>query len=174
MTTILSVRKKNNVVIGGDGQATFGDYIIKPNVKKVRKIYNNSIIVGFSGSTSDSITLLELFEQKLNENNGNLLKSSVDLSKNWRNDKFLKTLETLLVVVDIDKSFLISGNGDVMQLNNDLIAIGSGGMYAKSAACALLENTELSAKDIVNKSLCIASDICIYTNKNFIIEELKY
>ncbi|BBA85322.1 ATP-dependent protease subunit HslV [endosymbiont of Sipalinus gigas] len=173
MTTILTVRKDKFVSIGGDGQATFGESIIKNNVCKIKKLYDGKIISGFSGSTSDSFTLLELLERKIEFYQGNLLKSSIELSKDWRMDKILRKLETMLIVINEDISLLITGNGDVMQVDDDLIAIGSGGLYAKSAAKALIKNTKLSAKLIVKESLNIASEICIYTNNNFIIEELS-
>ncbi|BBA85036.1 ATP-dependent protease subunit HslV [Candidatus Nardonella dryophthoridicola] len=174
MTTILSIRDNKSVVIGGDGQATLGNNIIKDNVIKIKKIYNNKILSGFSGSTSDSFTLLEILEKKIDFYQGNLLKSALELSKDWRTDKFLRRLETMLIVVNKNISLLITGNGDVMQFDDNIIAIGSGGMYARSSAKALVENTKLPIKDIVNKSLKIASEICIYTNNNFIIEELIY
>ncbi|CEN32101.1 ATP-dependent protease subunit HslV [Candidatus Westeberhardia cardiocondylae] len=172
MTTIISVRKSDHVVIGGDGQATYGNTIIKSNIRKVRRLYNDTIIVGFAGSTADAFTLFELFEQKLEIYQGHLVKSSVELAKNWRTDRILRRLEAILAVADKKNSLMITGNGDVIQPENDLIAIGSGGTYAKSAALALLENTALNAKIIVEKALKIASDICIYTNNFYTIEEL--
>ncbi|MCR3755052.1 MAG: peptidase component of the HslVU protease [Candidatus Westeberhardia cardiocondylae] len=172
MTTILSVRRKGYVVIGGDGQATLGNTIMKNNVRKVRRLYNNNIIVGFAGSTADAFTLFELFEQKLEIYQGHLIKASVELAKNWRTDRILRRLEAVLIVADEKHSLIITGNGDVIQPENDLIAVGSGGPYAQSAATALLENTTFSAKKIVKKSLKIASNICIYTNHSYTIEEI--
>ncbi len=172
MTTILSVRKDNYVVIGGDGQATFGNTIIKGNVKKVRKLYNGKVISGFAGSTADAFTLFDYFEKKLEMYQGHIIKSAVELAKDWRTDKILRKLEALLAIVDINHSLIISGNGDIIQPENDLISIGSGGSYAFSSAKALIENTNLSAFDIVKKSLSIAADICVYTNHIFTIEKL--
>ncbi len=172
MTTILSVRKNNYVVMGGDGQATLGNNIIKGNVKKVRKLYNNKVIAGFAGSTADAFTLFEYFEKKLEIYQGHIIKSAVELAKDWRTDKILRRLEALLAIVDVNHSLIISGNGDVIQPENDLISIGSGGFYAYSAAKALIENTRLNSFDIVKKSLCIAADVCVYTNHIFTIEEL--
>ncbi len=174
MTTILSVRKKNLVVMGGDGQATLGSTIIKGNVKKVRKLYNNKVIAGFAGSTADAFTLFEFFEKKLEMYQGHIIKSAVELAKDWRTDKILRRLEALLAITDINHSLIITGNGDVIQPENDLIAIGSGGSYAFSAAKALIENTDLDSFDIVKKSLFIAADICVYTNHKFTIEKLYY
>ncbi|WMC20183.1 MAG: ATP-dependent protease subunit HslV [Enterobacteriaceae bacterium PSpyr] len=173
MTTILSVRRNGKIAMGGDGQATLGNTIIKSNSKKVKYMYNNKVIAGFAGNISDSFTLFELFEKKLEINDGKLLKSAVDLAKDWRNDKFLKRLETFLAVVDKKNSLIITGCGDVIKPENDLIAIGSGGSYALAAARVLIENTKLNAKLIVKKSLIIASEICIYTNNNIIIKELN-
>ncbi|MCR3754710.1 MAG: peptidase component of the HslVU protease [Candidatus Westeberhardia cardiocondylae] len=172
MTTIVSVRRNGHVVIGGDGQATLGNTIMKSNVRKIRKLYNNTIIIGFAGSTADAFTLFELFEQKLEIYQGHLIKASVELAKNWRTDRILRRLEAILAVADKKNSLMITGNGDVIQPENDLIGIGSGGPYAQSAAKALLENTILNAKTIVKKSLKIASDICIYTNHSYTIEEI--
>lgn len=173
MTTIVSVRRKNFVVIGGDGQATIGNTIMKSNVKKVRRIYKDQIIAGFAGSTTDAFALFELFEQKLEIYNGNIIKSAVKLAKDWRTNRILRKLEAILAVADKKFSLIITGNGDVIQPENHLIAIGSGGSYAQSAARALLENTEMNAIDIVKKSLIIASDICIYTNNTFNFEILS-
>ncbi len=172
MTTILSVRIKNLVVMGGDGQATFNNTIMKGNVKKVRKLYNDKVIAGFAGSTADAFTLFELFEKKLEIYQGHIIKSAVELAKDWRTDKILRKLEALLAIVDINSSLIITGNGDVIQPENDLIAIGSGGNYAFSAAKALIENTNLDSFNIVKKSLCIAADLCVYTNHSFTIEKL--
>ncbi|HXK00497.1 MAG TPA: ATP-dependent protease subunit HslV [Buchnera sp. (in: enterobacteria)] len=172
MTTILSIRLKDKVVIGGDGQATLGNTIMKSNVKKVRSLYQNKIIAGFAGGTADAFTLFELFEKKLSMYQGKLLRSAIELAKDWRTDRILRKLEALLAVADKDTSLIITGNGDVIQPENDLIAIGSGGPYAQAAAQALLENSSLDADQIVKKSLFIASNICIYTNNNFTIKEL--
>ena len=172
MTTILSIRLKKKVVIGGDGQATLGNTIMKSNVKKIRTLYNNKIIAGFAGGTADAFTLFELFERKIAMYQGQLLRSAIELAKDWRTDRILRKLEALLAIADKDTSLIITGNGDVIQPENDLIAIGSGGPYAQAAAKALLENTSLEANEIVEKSLNIASGICIYTNNNFTIKEL--
>ncbi|QJC29865.1 ATP-dependent protease subunit HslV [Enterobacteriaceae endosymbiont of Plateumaris sericea] len=172
MTTIVSVRKNGYVVIGGDGQATLGNTIMKGNVKKIRKLYNNKVIAGFAGGTADAFTLFELFEQKLEMYQGNLTKSAVELAKDWRTDRLLRKLEALLVIADKITSLIITGSGDVIQPENDIVTIGSGGPYAQASARALLENTSLSAYEIVKKSLNIAGDICIYTNHNFTIEKL--
>ncbi|WP_343128587.1 ATP-dependent protease subunit HslV [Buchnera aphidicola (Kurisakia onigurumii)] len=172
MTTILSVRLKNKVVIGGDGQATLGNTIIKSNVKKIRSLYKNQVIVGFAGGTADAFTLFELFEKKLDMYQGQLKRSAIELAKDWRSDKILRKLEALLAVADCENSLIITGTGDVIQPERDVIAIGSGGSYAQSSAYALLDNTNLNAKEIVTKSLNIAADICIYTNHNFTITEI--
>lgn len=175
MTTIVSARRNGQVVIGGDGQVTLGERIImKSNAKKVRRLYNNQIIAGFAGGTADAFTLFELFERKLEMHQGHLTKAAVELAKEWRTDKMLRKLEALLAVADKTASLIITGTGDVIQPEDDLIAIGSGGPYAQAAARALLENTELSAKDVVEKSLSIAGDICVYTNQNQTIEVLDY
>ncbi|CAL4044081.1 ATP-dependent protease subunit HslV [Buchnera aphidicola] len=172
MTTILSIRLKDKVVIGGDGQATLGNTIMKSNVKKVRSLYHDTIIAGFAGGTADAFTLFGLFEKKLAMYQGKLLRSAIELAKDWRTDRILRKLEALLAVADKDTSLIITGNGDVIQPENDLIAIGSGGPYAQAAALALLENSSLPAIQIVEKSLYIAAKICIYTNNNFTIKEL--
>ncbi|OZI15134.1 HslU--HslV peptidase proteolytic subunit [Sodalis-like symbiont of Philaenus spumarius] len=172
MTTIVSVRRKGHVVIGGDGQATLGNTVMKGNVRKVRRLYNDKVIAGFAGGTADAFTLFELFERKLEVNQGHLVKAAVELAKDWRTDRMLRRLEALLAVANESDSLIITGNGDVIQSENDLIAIGSGGPYAQSAARALLENTELGAREIVEKALEIAGDICIYTNQFHTIEEL--
>ncbi|CDG48055.1 ATP-dependent protease subunit HslV [Serratia symbiotica] len=172
MTTIVSVRRHGQVVIGGDGQATLGNTVMKGKVKKVRRLYNDEVIAGFAGGTADAFTLFELFEQKLEMHQGHLVKAAVELAKDWRTDRMLRKLEALLAVADEHASLIITGNGDVIQPENDLIAIGSGGPYAQAAARALLENTELNAREIVDKSLGIAGDICIYTNHFHTIEEL--
>ncbi|RUO53432.1 ATP-dependent protease subunit HslV [Pseudidiomarina homiensis] len=171
MTTIVSVRRGDKVVIGGDGQATLGNTVMKGNVRKVRRLYNNQVIAGFAGGTADAFTLFERFEAKLEQHQGNLAKAAVELAKDWRTDRALRRLEALLAVADKHTSLIISGNGDVIQPENDLIAIGSGGPYAQAAARALLENTELGARGIVEKALTIAGEICIYTNTNQTIEE---
>ena len=172
MTTIVSVRRNGHVVIAGDGQATLGNTVMKGNVKKVRRLYNDKVIAGFAGGTADAFTLFELFERKLEMHQGHLVKAAVELAKDWRTD--LRKLEALLAVADETASLIITGNGDVVQPENDLIAIGSGGPYAQAAARALLENTELSAREIAEKALDIAGDICIYTNHFHTIEELSY
>lgn len=175
MTTIVSARRNGQVVIGGDGQVTLGERIImKSNAKKVRRLYHNQIIAGFAGGTADAFTLFELFERKLELHQGHLTKAAVELAKEWRTDKMLRKLEALLAVADKTASLIITGTGDVIQPEDDLIAIGSGGPYAQAAARALLENTTLSAKDVVEKSLSIAGDICVYTNQNQTIEVLDY
>ncbi|CAL4324898.1 ATP-dependent protease subunit HslV [Buchnera aphidicola] len=172
MTTILSVRLNDKVVIGGDGQATLGNTIMKKNVKKVRSLYNNQVISGFAGGTADAFTLFELFEQKLDMYQGRLEKSAIELAKDWRNDRILKKLEALLAVADKKISLIITGSGDVIQPEHDIISIGSGGPYAQAAAYALLKNTNLNAYEIVKKSLKIAANICVYTNHIFTIKEL--
>ena len=169
-TTILSVRKGNEVVVGGDGQVTMGDTIMKANARKVRRLYKDSVIAGFAGATADGFTLVERFEGQLEKHQGNLILAAVELAKDWRTDRALRHLEALLVVADKDNSLIISGNGDVIEPNDGIMAIGSGGMYAKSAALALLHSTDLSANEIVEKSLSIAADICIYTNHEHTIE----
>lgn len=173
MTTIVSVRRNGQVVIGGDGQATMGNTVMKGNVRKVRRLYNDKVIAGFAGGTADAFTLFDLFERKLELHQGHLTKAAVGLAKDWRTDRMLRKLEALLAVADENSSLIITGNGDVIQPENDLIAIGSGGAYAQAAARALLENTTMSARDITKKALNIASDICIYTNHNFNFEALS-
>ncbi len=172
-TTILSVRRDDKVVIGGDGQVSMGQSIVmKSNAKKVRRLYNNQVIAGFAGGTADAFTLFELFEAKLEKHQGNLQRSAVELAKDWRTDKLLRRLEAMLAVADKECSLIISGLGDVIEPENGIMAIGSGGPYALSAAKALTENTKLSARHIVEKSLNIAADICVFTNRNLTIEEL--
>jgi len=171
-TTIVSVRRGNSVVIGGDGQVTLGNTVMKGNARKVRKLASGDVIAGFAGATADAFTLFERFEGMLDKHRGNLTRAAVEMAKDWRTDRMLRKLEALLAIADSKDSLIISGNGDVIQPEQDLIAIGSGGPFAQSAAKALLENTELSARDIVEKSLNIAGDICIYTNHNQTIEEL--
>jgi ATP-dependent HslUV protease, peptidase subunit HslV len=171
-TTILSVRCGNKVVIGGDGQVTLGNTVMKGNARKVRRLYHDQVIAGFAGATADAFTLFEHFEGKLEKHRGNLTRAAVEMAKDWRTDRALRKLEALLIIADAKVTFVISGTGDVIEPEHDLIAIGSGGAFAQSAARALLENTQLSAREIVEKSLNIAADICIYTNHNLRIEEL--
>jgi ATP-dependent HslUV protease subunit HslV len=171
-TTVLSVRRNGKVVIGGDGQVTMGNTIMKGNARKIRRLFNDKVIAGFAGGTADAFTLFELFEKKLEMHHGQLTRAAVELAKDWRTDRMLRRLEALLAVADKKTSLIISGNGDVIEPENNLIAIGSGGPYAQSAARALLNNTKLSARDIVEKSLKIAGDVCIYTNHHLTIEEL--
>ena len=173
-TTIVSVRRGNTVVIGGDGQVTMGNSIImKSNARKVRRLYNDRVLVGFAGGTADAFTLFERFEAKLETHQGNLLRAAVELAKDWRADRILRRLEALLAVADVKTSLIITGNGDVIEPEYNLIAIGSGGPYAKAAAQALLENTELDARSVVEKSLNIAAATCVFTNTNFTIETLE-
>lgn len=172
-TTIVCVRSKDKVVIGGDGQVTLGHIVLKGNARKVRRLYNGKVIAGFAGGTADAFTLFERFEAKLETYQGNLTRAAVELAKDWRTDRMLRRLEALLAVADSKVSLIITGNGDVVEPEDNLIAIGSGGPYAQSAARALMDNTELDARSIVEKSLKIASDICIYTNQNHVIEELE-
>lgn len=171
-TTILSVRRGDQVVIGGDGQVTLGNTVMKGNARKVRRLHNDQVIAGFAGGTADAFTLFERFEGKLQSYNGNLTRAAVEMAKDWRTDRALRKLEALLAVADKETSLIITGNGDVIDPEDNLIAIGSGGPYAQSAARALLDNTDFSAREIVEKSLAIAGDICIYTNNNLTIEEL--
>lgn len=171
-TTIVSVRRNGKVVVGGDGQVTLGNTVMKSNARKVRRLYKNKILAGFAGGTADAFTLFERFEAKLENHQGNLVRSAVELAKDWRTDKMLRRLEAMLVVADAKASLIISGNGDVIEPEDGLIAIGSGGPFAKSAAMALLENTEMDAADITEKALSIAASVCIYTNNNFTIEAL--
>ncbi len=172
-TTILTVRRNGKVVVGGDGQVTLGNTVMKSNATKVRKIYNDSVIAGFAGATADAFTLLERFEAMLERHNGQLRRAAVELAKDWRTDRMLRKLEAMLIVADTENSLLISGTGDVIDTPDDLIAIGSGGPYAQSAARALFDNTSMEAREIVEKSLVIAGDICIYTNQNRTIEEIQ-
>jgi len=171
-TTILSVRRNGRVVIGGDGQVSMGNTVMKGNARKVRRIYGDKVIAGFAGGTADAFTLFERFEGKLEKHSGHLVRSAVELAKDWRTDRALRRLEALLIVADAKASLIITGNGDVIEQENDLLAIGSGGSFAQAAATALLENTELDAREIVEKGLSIAADICVYTNHNLVIEEL--
>ena len=172
-TTILSVRRDDSVVIGGDGQVTMGDTVMKGNARKVRRLYNDKVIAGFAGGTADAFTLFELFEAKLEEFGGQLTRAAVELAKDWRSNKMLRNLEALLVVADKETSLIISGNGDVIDPEHALMAIGSGGPFAQAAARALIDNTELDARAITEKALNIAADICVYTNQNLTIEELR-
>ena len=172
MTTIVSVRRGNQVVIGGDGQVSLGNTVMKGNARKVRRLYDGKVLAGFAGGTADAFTLFERFEAKLEMHQGHLMRAAVELAKDWRTDRMLRKLEALLAVADANTSLIITGNGDVVQPEHDLIAIGSGGPFAQAAATALLQNTELSARDIVEKSLKIAGDICVYTNHHQTIEEL--
>ena len=171
-TTILSVRRGNVVSLGGDGQVTLGNIVIKAGARKIRRLYNDRILAGFAGGTADAFTLFERFEAKLEKHQGNLLRSAVELAKDWRTDRMLRRLEAMLAVADCENSLIITGNGDVLEPELGIVSIGSGGPYAQSAARALLENTDLSPADIVKKSLTIAGDLCIYTNQNHLIETL--
>ncbi|MHB0990921.1 MAG: ATP-dependent protease subunit HslV [Burkholderiales bacterium] len=171
-TTILSVRRGDQVALGGDGQVTLGNVVIKSTARKIRRIYQDQILAGFAGGTADAFTLFERFEEKLEKHQGNLLRSAVELAKDWRTDRMLRRLEAMLAVADRDHSLVITGNGDVLEPEFGIVAIGSGGAYAQAAAKALLDNTDLSPQEIVAKSLAIAGDICIYTNQNHLIEVL--
>ena len=172
-TTILSVRRNNQVVIGGDGQVSMGDTMMKGNARKVRRLYEDQVIAGFAGGTADAFTLFERFEGKLQKHQGNLVRAAVELTKDWRTDRMLRRLEALLAVADRSTSLIITGSGDVIEPEQGIMAIGSGGAYAKAAALALLEETKLDARVIVERALGIAADICIYTNRQFTIEELE-
>ncbi len=172
-TTILCVRRNGKTAIGGDGQVTMGNTVLKHNAKKIRKIYGEKIIAGFAGATADAFTLFEKFEGKLEKYRGNITRAAVELAKDWRTDKILRRLEALLVVADQDHTFIISGTGDVIEPEEGVAAIGSGGPYAQAAARALYENTELDARGIIEKAMTIAAAICIYTNENITIEELS-
>ena len=171
-TTILAVRRGNSVVIGGDGQVSLGNTIMKGNARKVRRLYRDQVIAGFAGGTADAFTLFERFEAKLEKHQGNLTRAAVEMAKDWRTDRVLRKLEALLLVADKSATLMITGNGDVIEPENNLIAIGSGGAFAQAAATALYDNTELGARDIVEKGLKIAAGICIYTNDNLTIETL--
>jgi ATP-dependent HslUV protease, peptidase subunit HslV len=172
-TTILSVRRGGSVAMGGDGQVTLGNIVVKATARKVRRLYQGDILAGFAGGTADAFTLFERFEAKLDKHQGNLLRSAVELAKDWRTDRMLRRLEAMLTVADRETSLIITGNGDVLEPEQGLLAIGSGGAYAQSAARALLDHTDLAPADIVKKSLTIAADLCIYTNQNHIIEVLE-
>ncbi|WP_293446123.1 ATP-dependent protease subunit HslV [Persephonella sp.] len=171
-TTILVVRKDGKTVIAGDGQVTLGSSVMKATAKKIRKLHDGKVVVGFAGSAADGLALMERLEEKLNKYRGNLLKSAVELAKDWRTDKFLRRLEAVLIAADRENMFLISGNGDVIEPDEPILAIGSGGDFARSAALALYRKTDLSPRQIVEEAMKIASQICIYTNDNFTIEEL--
>ena len=171
-TTILSVRRNAVVAVGGDGQVSLGNTVMKSNARKVRRLYDGKVLAGFAGGTADAFTLFERFEAKLQQY-GNLTRAAIELAKDWRTDRSLRRLEALLCVADAKNSFVVSGNGDVIEPEDDIMAIGSGGPYAQAAARALAQNTELDARTIVEKALGIAADICIYTNRNLTIEELK-
>ena len=171
-TTILSVRRNGMVVIGGDGQVSMGNTVMKGNARKVRRLYHDRVLAGFAGGTADAFTLFERFEAKLEKHSGNLTRSAVELAKDWRTDRMLRRLEALLAVADTEASLIISGNGDVIEPEDHLMAIGSGGPYAQAAARALLDGSELDAEEIVRRSLNIAGDICIYTNHNLTLESL--
>ena len=172
-TTILSVRRGNLVALGGDGQVTLGNIVMKGSARKVRRLHQGKVLAGFAGGTADAFTLLELFEAKLEKYQGNLLRASVELAKDWRTDRMLRRLEAMLLVADRESTLVITGNGDVLEPEDGISAIGSGGVYAQSAAKALKENTELSPAEIVKKSLTIAGELCIYTNMSHIIETLE-
>lgn len=171
-TTILCVRKGQKVAIGGDGQVTLGNTVLKKNARKIRTMYNDRVIAGFAGATADAFTLFEKFEGKLESYRGNITRAAVELAKDWRTDKMLRRLEALLIVADAEHTFIISGTGDVIEPEDGIAAIGSGGAYAQAAARALIENTELGPREIIEKAMNIASGICIYTNDNISIEEL--
>lgn len=172
-TTILSVRRGDSVAMGGDGQVTLGNIVVKSTAKKVRRLYQNRILAGFAGGTADAFTLFERFEAQLEKHQGNLQRAAVELAKDWRSDRALRRLEAMLSVADKQHSYIITGNGDVLEPEYGIVAIGSGGAYAQSAARALLANTELAPVEIVTKSLEIAGEVCIYTNQNFTIEVLE-
>ena len=172
-TTILAVRKDDRAVLAGDGQVTLGNIVVKAGARKVRRLYNEKILAGFAGGTADAFTLFERFEAKLEQHQGKLLRAAVELAKDWRTDRALRRLEAMLAVADREHSLIITGNGDVLEPEQGIVAIGSGGAYAQAAARALLENTELAPAEIVKKSLAIAGDLCIYTNQNHVIEVLE-
>jgi ATP-dependent HslUV protease subunit HslV len=171
-TTILSVRRGRHVVIGGDGQVSLGPTVVKGNARKVRRLYKDRVLAGFAGATADAFTLFERFEAKLERHQGHLTRSAVELAKDWRTDRMLRRLEALLVVADREASLILTGTGDVVEPEDSLMAIGSGGSYAQAAARAMLDTTELPAREIVERGLAIAADICVYTNHNLVIEEL--
>jgi ATP-dependent HslUV protease subunit HslV len=171
-TTIVSVRRNGRVTLGGDGQVSLGNTVMKGNARKVRRVHDDRILAGFAGGTADAFTLFERFEGMLDKHSGNLVRAAVELAKDWRSDRALRRLEALLAVADLNHSLIISGNGDVIEPEDDLIAIGSGGPYAQAAARALMQNTELTAREIVEKSLHIAADICVFTNHQLTLEDL--
>jgi ATP-dependent HslUV protease subunit HslV len=171
-TTVLCVRQGGKVVIGADGQVTFQNTVLKHTAKKIRRLYNDKVLAGFAGATSDAFALFQRFEAKLEEYNGNIARAAVELSKDWRTDKVLRRLEAMLIVANEEKMYILSGTGDIIEPDENVLAIGSGGPFAQAAALALSRETRLDARAIVERSLAIASDICIYTNKNFTIEEL--
>ncbi len=171
-TTILSVRRHGQVVVGGDGQVTLGQTVLKGNARKVRRLYDGKVLAGFAGGTADAFTLFERFEAKLEQHSGQLARAAVELAKDWRTDRLLRRLEAMLCVADQKQSLIVSGNGDVVEPEHALMAIGSGGAFAQAAARALLDNTDLSAREIVEKALGIAADICVYTNRHLTVEEL--
>ncbi len=171
-TTILSVRRGKQVALGGDGQVTLGNIVMKGTARKVRTLYHGKVLVGFAGGTADAFTLLERFEAKLEKHQGNLMRASVELAKDWRTDRILRRLEAMLLVADADSTLIITGNGDVLEPEDGIGAIGSGGVYAQSAAKALQENTDLAPTDVVRKALTIAGELCIYTNLSHIVETL--
>jgi ATP-dependent HslUV protease subunit HslV len=171
-TTILGVRHKGKIALAGDGQVTYGEAVLKMNARKVRKLYKDTVLVGFAGASADAITLFEKFEQRLEQYRGNFSRASVELAKEWRTDRYLRRLEAQIIVMDNEKTFLISGTGDVVEPDDGIIAIGSGGGFAMAAARALVQHSNLTARQIVEEAMGIAADICIYTNKNLVIEEL--
>jgi ATP-dependent HslUV protease subunit HslV len=173
-TTIVSVRRENQVALGGDGQVTLGNIVIKGTARKVRRLYHGKVLAGFAGGTADAFTLFERFEAKLEKHQGHLLRSAVELAKDWRTDRMLRRLEAMLIVADTESTLILTGNGDVLEPEQGIAAIGSGGAYAQSAARALLENTELAPPEVVKKALTIAGDLCIYTNQSHTIETLEW
>ena len=173
-TTIVSARRGQRVAMGGDGQVTLGNVVVKQTARKVRRLYHDRILAGFAGATADAFTLFERFEAKLEKHQGNLLRSAVELAKDWRTDRILRRLEAMLAVADRETSLIITGNGDVLEPEHGIVAIGSGGAYAQAAAQALVENTELPAADVVKRALTIAGDLCIYTNQHHVIEVLEF
>lgn len=173
-TTILSIRRHGRVVVGGDGQVSLGNTVLKGNARKVRRLYKDQVLAGFAGATADAFTLFERFEAKLEKHQGHLVRSAVELAKDWRTDRMLRRLEAMLCVADAKASLILSGTGDVVEPEDGLMAIGSGGSYAMAAARALLQNTDLGARDIVEQGLAIAADICVFTNHNRTIEELAF
>ena len=172
-TTVIALKKENSVAMGADGQVTFGNTVFKKNARKIRKLYKNNVLAGFAGATADAFTLLDKFEAKLEKYSGNLLRASVELAKDWRTDKILRRLEAMLIAADKDSLLIISGSGDVIEPDDGIAAIGSGGAYALAAAKVLINYTDFTPEKIVEESLKVASEICIYTNSNFIIESLK-